>query len=880
MLRKAAYVSVWLALLVANLCLLPAQTLSLQFANTPLSEVLKQISKEEGVIIAFQEADVADYRITADLRGMSVSGSLQIVLDGTTLEYEQLNERQFIVSLRVTPPSKTRQLPPPQTRRISGRVLEAQGKSGLPLAVVRIPNSQYGTHTDGNGYFVLMDIPLHLDSLEIRYVGYEKQTIALSTNAYIEIQLQPTQKLLDEVTITEGNDQAVNMADAASVVAINPRKVESLSGLGEPDLLRAIQFLPGISSSDESAGGLHIRGGRPEENLILIDGITVYQPGHLFGTFSAFNPHAVKSLTVQRGGFDARYGGRVSGLVNISARPEQMHEASAEVGLNLLNSNAAIQLPFWKKKAALMISARNSNAGWFNSPFYQNLSARVIDSLRLASQSSGNPRLDADPNFQFWDFNAKMIVRPTDRDLLSLTAYAARDNLDYAWTDSISSAEWFQQTETNLLQNQGASLNWIREWSPRFQQTFNLAYSSFENRFDFRQTYNLFPDPPIGWTQHNRIQDWTLRLDFEWRPDAQTNLSFGYHQTHFSLDSLLDFQGDISEAETFTDQAFLLTPYLQYKRELLPDLTLSLGIRSNYYGATDQYYHEPRISLGYELMPGLNFKAVWGRFNQFLNRTELGSLTGLVEDYWTLADDQRVPVLQSEHWILGGVYQTDNWLLDVELYQKQTAGLITYKDFYREQIFRPVLINGGEGLSRGLDILLQKKFGRYTSWVSYSLSQTTYRFPELLQGESFAASHDQRHQLSWVNVLEIGQWDASLNWTFASGRPYTEATQLLASRPEGSTQTIYSLGFAPINSSRLPAYHRLDASLTYRYQLFAGRLGGKAGLSVFNLYNRQNIQNIDYRLRLPLSKADEPSIFRFDKNLLGFTPNLFLQFEF
>ncbi|MEL6844087.1 MAG: carboxypeptidase-like regulatory domain-containing protein, partial [Bacteroidota bacterium] len=336
-----------------------------------MSEVLKQISKEEGVIIAFQEADVANYRITADLRGMSVSGALQIVLDGTELEYEQLNERQFIVSLRVTPPSKTRQIATPQTRRISGRVLEAQGRSGLPLAVVRITNSQYGTHTDGNGYFVLMDIPLHHDSLEVRYVGYEKQTIALTSDAYFEIQLQATQKLLDEVTITEGSDQAVNMADAASVVAINPRKVETLSGLGEPDLLRAIQFLPGISSSDESAGGLHIRGGRPEENLILIDGITVYQPGHLFGTFSAFNPHAVKSLTVQRGGFDARYGGRVSGLIDISARPEQMQQASAEIGLNLLNTNAAIQVPFWNKKAALMISARNSNAGWFNSPFYR-----------------------------------------------------------------------------------------------------------------------------------------------------------------------------------------------------------------------------------------------------------------------------------------------------------------------------------------------------------------------------------------------------------------------------------------------------------------------------------------------------------------------------
>ncbi|MFK7922932.1 MAG: carboxypeptidase-like regulatory domain-containing protein [Bacteroidia bacterium] len=878
--RNATYVSVWLALLVANLFSLSAQTLSLSFEQAPLSHVLKEISHAEGLIIAFQESDVEAYVITADLNGMSVNSALQIVLDGTLLEFQQINTRQYIISVRSQNSQKTRVVAPRNTRNISGRITDAQSKTGLALAVVRVKGSSYGTHTDAKGYFVLMDIPLHLDSLEIRYFGYTSTTFGLAKSKHYEVEMERSQHQLDEISITGGSDQAVNIADAASILEINPRRVESLSGLGEPDLLRAIQFLPGIHSSDESAGGLHIRGGRPEENLILLDGITVYQAGHLFGNFSAFNPHSVKSLTVQRGGFDARYGGRVSGVIDITSRPEQMQQATAEAGINLLNANALVQVPFWDKKAALMVSIRHSNSSWLDNPFYSQLSGRVIDSLKLATQSSGTPVLDAMPDFIFTDFNAKLIVRPSDKDLVSLTAYAANDNLNYQWTDEISDTEWFSQIEENYLQNKGASLNWIRAWNPNFSQKLNVAYSSFDNRYELRQVYNLLPDDPaIGWTQRNQIQDLSLRLDYEWKTASLGNLEFGFHSTAYAVDSLLDFRGDLTESQPFRKTNWVASPYAQFKKEVLPDLSLTLGIRTNYYSGTEQYYHEPRISLAYEVNKNIQLKAVWGKFHQFLNRTELGSLAGLVEDYWTLADGDRIPVLASEHFIVGGVFQTENWLLDVELYHKETNGMITYKNFDRQQIFRPILINGGQGISKGLDILLQKKFGRYTSWMSYSLSQTTYSFPDLLAGAPFAASHDQRHQFSWVNLVELGRWDASLNWTFASGKPFTEAIGILANRPQIDVVE-YSLGFGPLNGSRMQHYHRLDANLSYRYELFNGKLGGKAGIAVFNLYNRQNLQSIEYRVRLPLSKADEPSILRLEKDLLGFTPNVFLQLEF
>ncbi|MEM6344841.1 MAG: carboxypeptidase-like regulatory domain-containing protein [Bacteroidota bacterium] len=877
--RIATYVSVWLVLLVASTLSVSAQTLSLSFEQTPLSEVLKEISRSEGVIIAFQEKDVAPYLITADLNGMSVSGALNIVLDGTELRFQELNSQQYIVSVARPKPVRERIVAPRNRQSISGRVVDTQSGQALASAVVRLTGTTYGTYTDTKGYFILMDVPLQLDSLEVRYLGYNPYKTSVGKRKYFEIELEAAQHLLDEITITEGNEQAVNITDAATVLEINPRRVESLSGLGEPDLLRAIQFLPGINSSDESAGGLHIRGGRPEENLILLDGITVYQPGHLFGNFSAFNPHAVKSLTVQRGGFDARYGGRVSGIIDITSRPEQMQRPTAEVGLNLLNANAYVQVPFWNKKAALMLSARHSNSTWLQNGFYRQLGDRVIDSLQLANQSSGTPALDAAPDFSFIDFNAKLVVRPTDKDLISLTAYSANDNLQYVWTDQISEQEYFSQNEDNFVHNLGSSFNWIRAWNPNFSQKLNIAYSSFENRFEFRQIYNLLPEPAIGWTQRNQIQDLSLRLDYTWDLERIGDFEFGFHATGYAVDSLLDFQGDLSEAETFRRSSLLASPYIQYKKEIVKNLSLSLGLRSNYYTATEQFYQEPRVSLDYKINAKLQFKAVWGRFHQFLNRTELGSTAGLVEDYWILADGDRIPVLSSEHFIIGGVFQTENWLLDVELYQKQTTGLLTYKNFDRQQIFRPILINDGVGLSRGLDVLLQKEFGRYTSWMSYSLSQTTYSFPELLNGRSFAASHDQRHQFSWVNMLEMGRWDASLNWTFATGRPFTEAVDLLAARPEPD-QIIYSLGFGPLNGSRMPAYHRLDANLSYRYQIFNGKLGGKAGVAVFNLYNRQNLQDIEYRVRLPLSKADEASILRVEKNLLGFTPNVFFQLEF
>jgi ferric enterobactin receptor len=876
--RIHTFVSIWILFWMFSLPF-SIQAQSLQIEDIPLSEALKQVKSQYGVLIAFQEKAVAPYQVSFSGQNQPLETVLTSLLSQTNLEFRPLSAGQYIVAPRLEAPAPTRKPGTGRHYTLRGQVLDAQSGEPIVQASIHILGTNYGTYSGENGHFVLAGLPRQYDSLEVRYLGYRAQRLAWNSQRALRIRLEVDPHQLDDVMIYEGSDQVVTVADAASQLQINPRKIQALSGLGEPDLLRALQFLPGISSGDESSAGLHIRGGRPEENMFLFDGITVYQPGHLFGNFSAFNPEAVKELTVQRGGFDARYGGRISGIIDVKGRPEQMQEAKGSIGLNLMSSNVYGQIPFWKDKGAVMVSLRRSSSNLLQSSFYSRLTRRVIDSLHLSQQSSGQATLRQEPSFRFKDINAKVVLRPTDKDFLSLSAYLANDDLQYEWRDGIRQGEWFAQNEETLLENRGLAMNWKRQWNPRFISQANLAWSSFENLFRFQQYSNLLPENVLGWDQGNGIRDWTLRLDQELKLGRKDVLDFGVHASHFTLDSMLNFMGD-GAYRNYRQQSFLLSAYGQYHWHPTEKLSLNLGGRANYYQGTDQLYLEPRLSFHYQWNKHFHVKGVWGHYHQFLNRTEMGNLGGLVGDYWTLADGDQMPVLRAEHFIVGAAYEANDWLLDLELYHKNLSGIISYIDaIYSIQDFEPVLYRGGSGIARGVDIMVQKKIDFYTSWISYSLSQVNYHFPELFSETGFPAAHDQRHQFSWVNLFNLGPWQLSLNWTFASGRPYTPAEEILSTRSIGGEE-VYYVGYGEIHGARMNAYHRMDASVSYAIPVWQDKVSAKMGISLFNLYDRRNQSEILYRVRMPRSEDEQPRILRLEKNLLGVTPNFFLKVEF
>lgn len=877
--RIRAFLSFWLLVGCFSLPL-SAQTEKLSFENLPLSQALKSVAQEYGIIVAFPERSVATYTVTLTLdETLPIEAQLQRLLENTPLLVKQIDEGQFVISAPRPLSTRTRSLPIRKTYAVRGSVLDADNNEPLAQATIHIPGTPYGTYSNEEGHFLLAGLPAIYDSIEVRYMGYLTQRHPFVLHQSISVRLTLDPKQLADVVIEEGSEQVVTVADAASKLTLNPRRIQALSGLGEPDILRALQYLPGIQSVDESASGLHIRGGRPEENMVLFDGITIYQPGHLFGNFSAFNPQAIKELTVQRGGFDARYGGRVSGVIDIQGRPEQMQKAQGEIGANLMTANAYVQTPFWKNKGAVMLAVRRSSSNVLESGIYSAMTQRAIDSLHLAQQSSGFASLQNIPTFQFTDINAKIALRPTDKDLISLSAYWADDALQYDWRDRISPEEWFTQTERTLLENKGLSLNWKRQWNARHLSKFTAAWSSFDNLFKFQQAYNLSPEYKLGWDQGNGIKDFSVRLDQEFVLDEKNRFEYGVHATQFQLDSMLNFIGD-GDLKEFHRSSQLLSTYAQYNWQPDARWSFTLGGRMEYFEGTSKWYTSPRLSFRYQLNAKLYLKGVWGQYYQYLNRTELGSLAGLIGEYWTLANDQTIPVLGSEHFILGAAYENNDWLIDAELYQKNLSGLISYLDAaYEIQNFEPILYTDGAGLARGLDLMVQKKLGAYTGWVSYSLSEVTYRFNELQDGQAFAASHDQRHQFSMVNLLEQGPWDFSLNWTFASGRPFTPAERIAATQLIDGSERYY-IDYGAVHSARMPAYHRLDASATLNLPTWKERFGGKVGISIFNVYNRRNLSNVLYRVRQGGSQKAQPSILRLEKNLLGITPNLFVQLHF
>ena len=304
------------------------------------------------------------------------------------------------------------------------------------------------------------------------------------------------------------------------------------------------------------------------------------------------------------------------------------------------------------------------------------------------------------------------------------------------------------------------------------------------------------------------------------------------------------------------------------------------GLRGTIYSKTNQFYLEPRFSFNYEVSKRFRLKGAWGIYRQFVNRVILENIFGSSRDFWLLSDGNTLPVSMAHHYILGTAYETKDWLIDIEAYQKKMTGLVEYSTRFgsiddTNENFDDLFFRG-KGVARGVDILLQRKFGALTGWLSYTLADVIHTFPEINQGKEFYALHDQRHEIKLIVTYKLGKFDIAGNFVFATGKPFTAPVgQYFLTMLDGTSRDF--IHFGDKNSQRLPNYHRADVSITYNLKIKA--VDGRAGISFFNIYNRKNIKYKRYFLQefdpgtfMPI----EPEIVETDVLLLGFVPNLFL----
>ena len=774
---------------------------------------------------------------------------------------------------------------------ISGVVKDKESGETLPFANVFIKDTNIGTTTNGDGFFTLFNVPSENSIIQVQYLGYEVETLTLTKEIVkdkITILLAPDFNKLDEVVInTDSRQQIIKMNENVSQISLSPKRLASIPNLGEKDIFRALQLLPGVSGTNESSAGLYVRGGTPDQNLVLLDGFTVYHVDHFYGFFSAFNSDAIKDIQLFKGGFPAEYGGRISSVMDLTGKRGNINKVSFSGGLSLVSANATLEIPIGEK-ANLLLAGRRSYTDIIRSGLYNN----IFDLYNDNNQSNGTrfPNFNnfqqnqTQPSFYFYDLNTKFSYNPSDKDIISISMYNGEDNLDSSRKNNNtfgSNTDEERSITTDIKDllnwgNWGSSIRWARQWNDKLYTNIVGAYSNyFSNRNRVNDVTIQLPDTTnnfkTGLVEDNNLKDYTLRLHSEYKINSKHSLEFGGQITKNDVDYNYTFNDTITVIDQ-KDEGVLNTVYLQDKWSPSEKLNIVGGIRATHFDVTDEFYYEPRFSLSYQLNDKLKLKGAWGRYYQFVNRIVREDVTQGSRDFWLLADEENSPISFSEHLIIGSSYEIDDWLFDIEYFEKEMTGLTEFSLRFQSALGadpNDQLFFEGTGISRGVDFLIQKMVGKYTGWMGYTLSEVVHTFPGL-SDKPFYSLNDQRHEFKLVNVLKAGRWDLGATWVYGSGKPYTAPNGIYTITLLDGTKTEY-VSVGDKNGPRHAPYHRLDLSFTYKFDIGSGK--GSMGLSLFNFYNRSNTWYKEF-------EVVNGQVIETNINYIGFTPSLFFNVSF
>lgn len=780
-----------------------------------------------------------------------------------------------------------------QTITISGIVKDIESGETLPFANVFVKDTNIGTTTNEDGYFTLFNVPSETSIIQVQYLGYEIETLVLSSeivNTKITVLMRPTNDQLEEVTITGSTkQQIVKLNENISQISLSPKELASIPNLGEKDIFRALQLLPGVSGTNESSAGLYVRGGTPDQNLVLLDGFTVYHVDHFYGFFSAFNSDAIKDIQLYKGGFPAEFGGRLSSIMDLTGKVGNSNKLSFSGGVSLLSANATLEIPIGEK-ANLLIAGRRSytdilQSGLYNDIFDLYNDSNALDNVDGSTISSNGFQVnETEPAFYFYDLNAKFSYKPTDKDVISVSLYNGEDNLDNSRDNENTFGSRNDEERTintdidDLLNwgNFGASLRWARQWNNKFYSNVVGAYSNYfseRNRLNTAtiQSADSTNTSKVGSLEDNTLTDYTLRIHNEYKLNAKHSIEFGGQLTQNDVDYKYTLNDSTTVIEQY-DKGLLSTLYMQDNWQPIKALKVLGGVRVSHFDITDEIYYEPRLSASYQLNEQIKLKGAWGKYYQFVNRIVREDVTQGSRDFWLLADDDTNPISTAEHLIFGASYEIDNWLFDVEYFEKDMTGLSEFSLRFQSALGTDAenqLFFEGTGISRGVEFLIQKKVGKYTGWLGYTLSEVVHTFPDI-SDYSFYALHDQRNEFKLVNALKAGRWDLGATWVYGSAKPYTAPNGTYTITLLDGTETQY-VSVGDKNGLRLPAYHRLDVSATCNFKLGSGK--GSVGLSLFNLYNRKNIWYKEF-------EVVDDEIIETNVNYIGFTPSVFFNVSF
>lgn len=857
-----------------------------------LDLVIMELEINQRLTFEYDKADIEDVRITARVDRVPLSSAMKIILhetglgftiDGKTVKIFK-EEKQTFEAIEVEPTRKN--------FKITGIIQDVESGETLPFATVLVKGTAVGVSTNVDGYFTIFNVPSDTAILRVQYLGYQTVNFRILPDMNFErliITMRPMNQQLQEILVLgEKEDQLIKASTGISKVGLTPKTISILPSLGEKDVFRSLQLLPGVSGTSDNSSGLYVRGGTPDQNLVLFDGFTVYHVDHLFGFFSAFNPNALKDVQLYKGGYPAKFGGRLSSVVDLTGKDGNTENFNIGFGASLLSINGFVESPFAKGKGSVLVAARRS----FQSDFYNSIFDGLVSDNSLANEPPGGGRqgggrfaqTETQPNSYFYDLNAKVTYRPNKKDILSISFYNGQDDLDNSRNADNTTLPGLQNndatfrnnvTDITTWGNWGASAKWSRKWSDKFYSNVNGSFSNYYNSRNRTTDIYFERDTFVreikqGTVEDNNIFDYTFKWDNEWKITPNNQVDFGVQATYNDIKYSL-IQNDTTTVLDRDDQGLNAAFYVQDRITIADKLILQGGLRGVYYDVNNKFYLEPRASLIYEATKNLKIKGAWGKYNQFVTRVTREDIQQGSRDLWLLSDGETLPISQSSHYIAGLSYETPTYLFDMEAYYKPLSGISEYTTRfvldgrgpdatlnYEEQFFE------GSGVAKGIEFLAQKKVGKFTGWASYTLGSVRHNF-EVYGEDDFPALHDQTHELKLVAAYQYKKFTFAGTFVYGTGKPYTAPTGYYELElPDGNSSDFWVI--SDKNALRLPDYHRLDVSATYNFRI--GQTKADLGLSLFNLYNRQNIWYKEFDVL-------DGELLETNVLLQSFTPSLF-----
>ena len=710
---------------------------------------------------------------------------------------------------------------------ISGYIEDASSGESLIGVNVYSKSLSVGTTTNNFGFYSLT-VPEGEFDINFSFIGYSDYTknLSIKTDLELNTRLVLSSEIIKEVILT---DQISNVEQTqTSVISVPVIQIKSMPALlGEIDVLKSIQLLPGVQSGSEGSSGFYVRGGGPDQNLILLDGVPVYNASHLFGFFSVFNIDAIKNVKLTKGGFPARFGGRLSSVLEIDMKEGNMKEFKGEGSIGLISSKLALEGPIVKDKASFMISGRRTYADLLLNLF--------------------QPSPDATGGYYFYDLNAKLNYKISNRDRIYLSGYFGDDIFGLNFNESgddefIFGLGWGNKT---------TAFRWNHVFNNKLFSNTTLTYSRYS--FDIDQGFSS-SDSNFEFSYISGLRDFGAKIDFEYSLNPNHSFKFGYSHTYhdfFPGELSLDFNYDETDIDTvfqFSDdlQAHDLFLYVEDEIKVNERLKMNLGTHLALFSIKDSTYLklQPRFSARYLINEKWSLKASYAEMQQNLHLLTNSSV-GLPTDIWVPATDSVKPQ-QSKQFALSINTNFLDGILEasIEGYYKKMDDLVSYKEgssFWDAQSWESSVETGGEGKSYGLELFFQKKKGKTTGWIGYTLSWTYRRFNNINFGDWYSYKYDRRHDISIVLSHKFSdKIDIGATWVYGTGNAITFPQATYWSYPSGPQgQYIQTLDYyGERNSTRMNPYHRFDLGVNFHKQ--KKNYERTISLSIYNLYNRKN----------------------------------------